>query len=250
MRVYWTVLVLWLIAAGAHANTDEARMVQTMRINSFGFSGALLNNYNHIRTPFQQRSGESYRQHLHELNELYRQAKLGVGAEDLQALNDLTEELESMPQLDTVVGTTVLAYPSLITNIYQTQQRLDETLVRYQAMLEQSEPSVIKTIDDLRLDIYKTMSLYSVSTFTGLAYLNDIDPDLTLFDKKIQEHFLALERQAPEVSTDVEKIKNIYLFVQPKLVGLSRPWTPSAVVFFLTRAEVALKELANRIEHS
>lgn len=247
-RVYLAGLMLWLTAMGAHASTDEASLVQSMRISSFGFSGSLLNNYNHIRTPFQQRSDEGYRQHLHELNRLYRQSGLTVGAEDIKALNDLTDELESMPQLDSVVSTIVLAYPTLITSIYQAQQRFESSLFRYQEMIDSRGAGVITTIDDLRLDIYKIMSLYSVSTFTGLAYLNDMDPDLAILDGKIQEHFLTLEGQAPELSNDIEKIKNIYLFVQPKLVGLSRPWTPSAVVLFLTRAEQALKELANRID--
>lgn len=241
------VLILLLTAVSAHANTDDARLVQLMRIQSFGFSGTLLNNYNHIRTPFQQRSHESYRQHLHALNTMYRQTRMTVGAEDLRALNELTEELEAMPQLDTVMSTTVLVYPAHLTNIYQAQQRFEQSLAGYQETIDQRD-DVVKTIDDLRLDLYKIMSLYSVSTFTGLAYLNEEDPDLTRLDGKIQEHFLTLEGQLPGLQGDIEKIRNIYLFVQPKLVGLSRPWTPSAVVLFLTRAETALKDLAGQTE--
>lgn len=247
-RKHLIVLILLFAAAGVHASTHDARLIQSMRIQSFGFCVAMMVNYNHIRTPFQHRSTDSYRQYLDALNALYRQSGLTMGAEYLKALNDLTEELENLPQPDGVMSTTTLVYPVAITNIFKAQQQFDQALTRYHAMVDQGDEGIVRTIDDLRLDISRIMLLYSVSTFTGLAYLNVEDPDLSILDGRIYERFQVLEQQAPEWGKEIEKIKNLYRFVQPKLVGLPRPWTPSAVELFLTRAGDALADLASRRE--
>ncbi|MDH0639342.1 MULTISPECIES: hypothetical protein [Pseudomonas] len=207
-----------------------------------------MTNYNHIRSASQQRSADDYRQYLDALNTSYEQSGLTVGIDELKKLNALTEELEKLPQLDGEMSSAMLAYPNMMTDIFKTQQQFDQALAGHLATVDQGG-DVIRTIDDLRVDISSIMLLYSVSTFTGLAYLNEEDPELTILHGRIQEHFQALDQQLPEaLQGHVGKVKGPYHFVQKKLVGLPRPWTPSAVVFFLTRAEAQLQELARQVE--
>lgn len=242
------VLILLCAAFGANATPQEFREIQGMRISAAGFCGVLMTNYNHIRSASQQRSADDYRQYLDALNTSYEQSGLTVGDDELKKLNALTEELEKLPQLDGAMSSAMLAYPNMMIDIFKTQRQFDQALAGHLATVDQGG-DVIRTIDDLRVDISSIMLLYSVSTFTGLAYLNDEDPELTILHGRIQEHFQALDQQLPEALHDhIGKVKGPYHFVQKKLVGLPRPWTPSAVVFFLARAEAQLQELARQVE--
>lgn len=246
------VLILLCAAFGANATTQEFREIQGMRINAAEFCGVLMANYNHIRTAFQQRPVDDYRQYLDALNTSYQQSGLTVGAAELEKLNTLTEALEKLPQLDVEMSSAKLAYPNMMTEIFKAQQQFDQALAGQLASLDQGgDGGLIEGIDGLRVDISKIMLLYSVSTFTGLAYLNEEDPELTALDERIQGGLQVLDQQVPEaLHGHVGKIKGSYRFVQKKLVGLPRPWSPSAVVFFLTRAESQLQELARQIENT
>ncbi|MDH1440453.1 hypothetical protein N5O88_09750 [Pseudomonas sp. GD03721] len=207
-----------------------------------------MTNYNHIRSASQQRSADDYRQYLDALNTSYEQSGLTVGIDELKKLNALTEELEKLPQLDGEMSSAMLAYPNMMTDIFKTQQQFDQALAGHLATVDQGG-DVIRTIDDLRVDISSIMLLYSVSTFTGLAYLNEEDPDLAILDAKIQEGLRMLDQEVPEeLHEQVRKVKSSYHFVQNKLVGLTRPWAPSAVAFFLMRAESQLQELTRQVQ--
>lgn len=243
-------LVLLCVTFGAHATLQEVRTIQDMRVNAAGFCGVLMTNYNQIRTASQQRSVDDYRQYLNTLNASYQKSGLTVGRDELEHLNSLTETLEKLPQLDVEMSSAVLAYPNMMIDIFRAQQQFDLALAEYLAGLERAgEDDAITVIDELRVDISRALLLYSVSTFTGLAYLNDKDPELRGVDKSIQAHMQALDQQVPEALHEhAGKVRNSYRFVQKKIVGLPRPWTPSAVVFFLTRAESQLQELTSRVE--
>lgn len=242
------VLILLCAAFGANATPQEFREIQGMRISAAGFCGVLMTNYNHIRSASQQRSADDYRQYLDALNTSYEQSGLTVGIDELKKLNALTEELEKLPQLDGEMSSAMLAYPNMMTDIFKTQQQFDQALAGHLATVDQGG-DVIRTIDDLRVDISSIMLLYSVSTFTGLAYLNEEDPDLAILDAKIQEGLRMLDQEVPEeLHEQVRKVKSSYHFVQNKLVGLTRPWAPSAVAFFLMRAESQLQELTRQVQ--
>lgn len=246
------VLILLCAAFGVNATTQEYREIQGMRVNAASFCGVLMANYNQIRTASQQRSADDYRQYLDALNTSYQQSELMVGADELKTLNVLTEELEKLPQLDGEMSSARLAYPNMMIDIFKTQQQFELALSEHLASLgHDSDDGAIKAIDDLRVDISRAILLYSVSTFTGLAFLNDKDPELRVLDEKIQAQLQALDQQIPEaLHGHVGKIKGSYKFVQKKIVGLPRPWSPSAVVFFLTRAELQLQQLASQVESS
>lgn len=251
LRNLLLVSVLLCAAFTANATTQEFRKIQDIRVNAAVFTGVLVSSYNHNAvTAFRQHSADDYRQYLNALNAAYQQAGVTAGGDDLKELNALTEVLENQKQLDATLSSTVLVHPNIMTDIFKAQQNLDQALTRYQAMLGQSDRSeVIDAIDGLRLDVGTIMLLYSISTFTGLAYLNDEDPDLAILDAKIQEGLRMLDQEVPEeLHEQVRKVKSSYHFVQNKLVGLTRPWAPSAVAFFLMRAESQLQELTRQVQ--
>lgn len=224
-----------LLVCPAMAN-DGGDQLQAVRVQGFAVVNNLMAYFNPQDGSMDPRYRDRYRVALGKLESLL--ADEGPKREAFENMKSHISELERNAR-----DTPGYLYPHWVNPMLRGHARLDSLAAEEYQQLPREKTREL--LHELNLEISRLLLIYETRTFgtLGVFVIAMEEDTITGLDQKIREGFERIGLREPVHAQALERLKDQYAFIRPRLLEHGKDWVPGITAYYMGNIAEALASL-------